>query len=106
MGANQSRPRILQNVQFRVLIIGRANAGKTTILQKVCDTTDSPTVYRNRGDEREEVCRGGVAVLQVLVSPYNIQVKLDPSMEVSNKRCYLLSLLNRDSESAWRTRYR
>jgi hypothetical protein len=34
------------NVKFRVLIIGRANAGKTSILQKVCDTTESPEVYR------------------------------------------------------------
>jgi len=34
------------NVQFRVLIIGRANAGKTTILQRVCNTTEGPKVYR------------------------------------------------------------
>ena len=41
--------RQIPNIKFRVLIIGRANAGKTTILQRVCDTTDSPVVYR--GDE-------------------------------------------------------
>ena len=35
------------NVQFRVLIIGRANAGKTSILQNVCDTTESPEIYRS-----------------------------------------------------------
>ncbi|KAF8264565.1 hypothetical protein EI94DRAFT_1805659 [Lactarius quietus] len=35
-------------VQFRVLIIGRANAGKTTILQRVCETTDSPIIYRGK----------------------------------------------------------
>jgi len=40
-----SRP--VPNVQFRVLIIGRANAGKTSILQRVCDTTESPEVYRS-----------------------------------------------------------
>jgi tRNA U34 5-carboxymethylaminomethyl modifying GTPase MnmE/TrmE len=34
------------NVQFRVLIIGRANSGKTSILQRVCDTTESPEIYR------------------------------------------------------------
>ena len=36
------------NFQFRVLIIGRANAGKTSILQRVsgCDTTASPKIYR------------------------------------------------------------
>ncbi|KAF8262506.1 hypothetical protein EI94DRAFT_678588 [Lactarius quietus] len=51
------------NIQFRVLIIGRANAGKTTILQRVCETTESPIIYRgnkevklhpsmNRGEHR------------------------------------------------------
>ena len=34
------------NIQFRVLIIGRSNAGKTSILQKVCDTTESPEIYK------------------------------------------------------------
>ncbi len=66
MGANQSRPQT--KVQFRVLIIGRANAGKTTILQRVCDTTESPTVYRNRGDEREEVCHGGLGASRATAS--------------------------------------
>src|SRR6267378_596294 len=103
MGANQSRRRIpIPDVQFRVLIIGRANAGKTTILQRVCDTTESPTIYRNIGDTREEVRYSCLMVLPVLT--YTTQVKLDPSMEVSDKRCCLLSLLH--SESAWRARYR
>ncbi|KAJ7655513.1 hypothetical protein B0H17DRAFT_956344, partial [Mycena rosella] len=31
---------------FRVLIAGRANAGKTSILQRVCETTESPEIYR------------------------------------------------------------
>ncbi|KAG2751288.1 hypothetical protein P692DRAFT_20727040, partial [Suillus brevipes Sb2] len=35
--------------RFRVLIIGRANAGKTTILQKVCNTTDDPEIYDTKG---------------------------------------------------------
>ncbi|KAG8757323.1 hypothetical protein FRC14_002145 [Serendipita sp. 396] len=30
---------------FRILIIGRANSGKTTILQRVCNTTENPVVY-------------------------------------------------------------
>ncbi|KAF8257554.1 hypothetical protein EI94DRAFT_1670647 [Lactarius quietus] len=45
MDAEQTRRRI-PDIKFRVLIIGRANAGKTTILQRVCDTTESPTIYR------------------------------------------------------------
>ncbi len=97
----QSRP--IPNIQFRVLIIGRANAGKTTILQRVCDSTESPTIYRIIGDTREEVRYSGlVMVLPVLT--YTTQVSLDPSMEVGDKICCPLSPFN--SESAWRTRNR
>jgi predicted GTPase len=46
MDAQQILPRVPRKVTFRVLIIGRANAGKTTILQRVCDTTESPEIYR------------------------------------------------------------
>ncbi|KAG1793215.1 hypothetical protein EV424DRAFT_740803 [Suillus variegatus] len=35
--------------RFRVLIMGRANAGKTTILQKVCNTTDQPKIHDTKG---------------------------------------------------------
>ncbi|KIK36754.1 hypothetical protein CY34DRAFT_16166 [Suillus luteus UH-Slu-Lm8-n1] len=35
--------------RFRVLIIGRRNAGKTTILQKVCNTKDNPEIYDTEG---------------------------------------------------------
>ncbi|KIJ27242.1 hypothetical protein M422DRAFT_191265 [Sphaerobolus stellatus SS14] len=33
----------------RVLILGRANAGKTTILQKVCNTTEQPEIFDPKG---------------------------------------------------------
>jgi len=55
--------RRIPKIQFRVLVIGRANAGKTTILQRVCDTTESPTIYRWGKDGKRE------------------KVKLDPSMD-------------------------
>ncbi|KAN0126343.1 hypothetical protein V8E53_015132 [Lactarius tabidus] len=45
MDAKQTRNRF-SDLQFRVLVIGRANAGKTSILQRVCETTESPTIYR------------------------------------------------------------
>ena len=56
MAAQQDIARRL-DVKFRVLIIGRANAGKTSILQRVCDTTESPEIYR-LGPEgtRYQVC--------------------------------------------------
>jgi len=34
---------------FRVLILGRANAGKTTILQKVCNTDEQPEIFDSTG---------------------------------------------------------
>jgi GTPase SAR1 family protein len=43
--AEQNPPRAPSDIKFRVLIIGRANAGKTSILQRVCDTTESPEIY-------------------------------------------------------------
>ena len=39
--------------RFRILVIGRANAGKTTILKKICDSTEDPEIYNDRG---EKVC--------------------------------------------------
>ncbi|KAI6103978.1 GTP-binding protein [Pisolithus croceorrhizus] len=38
--------------RFRILIIGRANAGKTTILQRLCNTTDQPEIYDSEGKKR------------------------------------------------------
>ncbi|KAG2752886.1 hypothetical protein P692DRAFT_201742300, partial [Suillus brevipes Sb2] len=35
--------------RFRILIIGRANAGKTTILQRVCKTQEDPDIYDSAG---------------------------------------------------------
>ena len=37
--------------RFRVLIIGRANAGKTTVLQRVCNTTEQPKIFNQEGHE-------------------------------------------------------
>ena len=31
--------------RFRILVIGRANAGKTTLLQRVCNTTEDLCIY-------------------------------------------------------------
>ncbi|KAJ7202389.1 hypothetical protein GGX14DRAFT_523982 [Mycena pura] len=36
---------------FRVLVIGRANAGKTTILKKVCNTVEDPEIFRPSGEK-------------------------------------------------------
>jgi GTPase SAR1 family protein len=34
---------------FRILIIGEANAGKTTILKKVCNSIDEPEILSPNG---------------------------------------------------------
>ncbi|TFK59573.1 hypothetical protein BDN72DRAFT_780534 [Pluteus cervinus] len=36
---------------FRILVIGRANAGKTTLLKRVCNTTEEPSIYDEGKDE-------------------------------------------------------
>ncbi|KAI9567675.1 hypothetical protein HD554DRAFT_930281 [Boletus coccyginus] len=40
--------------RFRILVVGRANAGKTTLLQRLCKSTDSPIV-RNRAGEKIDI---------------------------------------------------
>ncbi|KAG9315977.1 hypothetical protein JVU11DRAFT_3635 [Chiua virens] len=35
--------------RFRILVIGRANAGKTTILKQICNSTEDPEVYDGSG---------------------------------------------------------
>ncbi|KZP09927.1 hypothetical protein FIBSPDRAFT_690900, partial [Athelia psychrophila] len=37
--------------RIRILVIGRANSGKTTVLQKVCGTTDQPEVFDASGNK-------------------------------------------------------
>ena len=50
--------------RFRVLIIGRANAGKTTILQRVCNTTEQPKIFNPQG---YEVCVKDITVYHSLI---------------------------------------
>ena len=37
--------------RFRILIVGRANAGKTTVLQRICNSTEDPEIYNDRGEK-------------------------------------------------------
>ncbi|KZP02100.1 hypothetical protein FIBSPDRAFT_771190 [Athelia psychrophila] len=36
---------------FRILVMGRSNAGKTTILKKVCNTVDEPMIFSPSGKQ-------------------------------------------------------
>jgi GTPase SAR1 family protein len=40
----------IQCEYFRVLIIGRANAGKTTLLKKVCNSIEEPEIFSPSGE--------------------------------------------------------
>ena len=37
--------------RFRILVIGRANAGKTTILKRICNSTEDPEIYNVQGEK-------------------------------------------------------
>ena len=37
--------------RFRILVVGRSNAGKTTLLQRVCNTTELPDIYNSKGEK-------------------------------------------------------
>ncbi|KAI6110747.1 hypothetical protein EDD17DRAFT_1482770 [Pisolithus thermaeus] len=42
----------MKNIErFRILVMGRANAGKTTILQRVCNSTDKPEISDGKGNK-------------------------------------------------------
>ena len=43
--------------QFRILVIGRANAGKTTILRKVCNTTGNPIIFDPNGKKVNDMVK-------------------------------------------------
>ena len=36
--------------RLRILVIGRSNAGKTTLLQRVCNTTEIPEIFNSKGE--------------------------------------------------------
>ena len=81
---SQTKRRTIPDLQFRVLVIGKANAGKTTILQRVCDTTESPMIYRLGEDGQKEEVRGPHFVYESHLSDLTAnQFKLEPSMNVS-----------------------
>ncbi|KAL4061789.1 hypothetical protein V8B97DRAFT_780042 [Scleroderma yunnanense] len=46
--------------RFRILIIGRSNAGKTTLLQRICNTTELPEVFNSEGKQVNVVVEGSL----------------------------------------------
>jgi len=36
---------------FRILVLGRSNASKTTLLQRVCNTAELPEIFNAKGEK-------------------------------------------------------
>ena len=66
--------------QFRILVIGRANAGKTTILRRVCDTTDDPMIFDPSG---KKVRYSGASSCPILTSMLVISDRVIGSWSIS-----------------------
>jgi hypothetical protein len=54
--ASHDKPSSAQDVRakfkrFRILVVGRANAGKTTLLRKVYNATGKPEIFDGKGNE-------------------------------------------------------
>ena len=67
---------------FRILVIGRANAGKTTILEKVCGVAQGtkPIILEHNGMKlSQSMC----TVYIQGISGEQLQASLTPSIEVS-----------------------
>ncbi|KAI6010219.1 hypothetical protein EDC04DRAFT_2769947 [Pisolithus marmoratus] len=48
---------------FRILVMGRANAGKTTILQRVCNSTGKPEIFDGKGNKIDsDIVQGTLTV--------------------------------------------
>src|SRR6267142_912127 len=74
-------PRVPSDIKFRVLIIGRANAGKTSILQRVCDTTENPEIYSVDSEGERTRVRSSFILVLLISSSHQVQ-QLGPSQEV------------------------
>ncbi|KAF8212936.1 hypothetical protein K438DRAFT_1805295 [Mycena galopus ATCC 62051] len=46
---------------FRILVVGRANAGKTTLLKKVCNSVEDPFIFTPDGDRLDPAIVEGSA---------------------------------------------
>ena len=83
---------------FRILVIGRGNAGKTTLLQRVCNTTEDPCIYDDNGKNLVSVST------RRWMLPLKFQTSLYLPQRYSTYYRYLLAYLTLPI-SAWDTRY-
>ena len=64
--------------RFRILVIGRANAGKTTLLKRVCNTTEEPSLY----DEEKNLVRHRLIVNRDTPLSSFLHLQLEPTSQV------------------------
>lgn len=66
--------------RFRILVIGRSNAGKTTLLQRLCGTTDQPRVFDGEGNQVHRY----FGVIYLLLTSHQIDAAIvEAQLEVS-----------------------
>ena len=83
LGAQQMQELRKRFTRFRILVIGRANAGKTTILRNLCNATGEPMIFDPTG-KRVKYMVQVHARYSYLCPQYQIESStLDPSLEVN-----------------------
>ncbi|KAF8265078.1 hypothetical protein EI94DRAFT_1499119, partial [Lactarius quietus] len=65
--------------RFRVLIIGRSNTGKTSVLQRVCDTTNSTIVYRGNEERGQHDINDELVFSNMMNYVFHDSVGIEPS---------------------------
>jgi GTPase SAR1 family protein len=84
---------------FRILVIGRANAGKTTLLKRVCNTKDDPCIYNEQSKD--------LVLFQVILetsdSPLTIRFlkQIEPTSDVCASYLPIIYKLFDVVEIAW-----
>ncbi|KAI5997349.1 hypothetical protein EDC04DRAFT_2612577 [Pisolithus marmoratus] len=66
---------------FQILVMGRANAGKTTILQRVCNSTDNSEIFDGKGNKIEsDIVQGTLALstASVVIMMYSMNLFCNP----------------------------
>ncbi|KIO06232.1 hypothetical protein M404DRAFT_139225 [Pisolithus tinctorius Marx 270] len=69
--------------RFRILVMGRANAGKTTVLQRVCNTTNQPEIFDGNG---EKVCGLHDAHVKLMQRGYH---NIEDELVFKSNPCYV-----------------
>ncbi|KAI6103813.1 GTP-binding protein [Pisolithus croceorrhizus] len=58
----------MKNIKhFRIVVMGRANAGKTTILQRICNSTDKPEIFDGEGNKVQSHDTGDTCLIGTLM---------------------------------------